>query len=426
MITSGLLVQNRAHFRGFHSQTRAERNNNVLLRPYVDGFDTGVTKVSEPFQIGPNGLPPQVPKQQVIFRNIFGRASSADERLQNVGRPEGTKIPRLGARQTNFYSPGFKTTTSQEIGDGYTMVHTTDYIPNPYAGKVPVAPEVAQEYREVERAASETSERQSVVKNVPGLVSPVETTLSQMDEDKQSLVDELDKMLADNAERETALLLARIHNLETNSPKANSPKAVGDTMEVDDPAKMRKKGPFDLPPIDTNVMNVELPSRPSPPFAGIVPTLPGTPYLLGAIHRDKLANTAAHMGMDVDTPLKKAETVNVVTKKELAAEKRRLKRAEKDAGAEDTGVKDMGFNLANIATKQRGKLKKAADHKLGPVLEPGEVKKPRAPAPLVIGMPPRRNSTNSIKMNSPGAMSGVSAKSAKMKSPGAMSGVSDN
>lgn len=114
MITSGLLVQDRAHFRGFPSSYR--NNPKKVLRPFVDGLDTGVTTISKPFEIQ-NGLPPPVPKGPVSYRSIFGRGTTPDERayfLQNLMTekeyqhsllPRGRKIPSIRNKKAIIQNP---------------------------------------------------------------------------------------------------------------------------------------------------------------------------------------------------------------------------------------------------------------------------------------------------------------------------------
>lgn len=78
LITSGLVVQNRASFRGFPSNR--SRVTTVERPGYNDGFNPGNSNTSKKY---PDEIikPGVVFPSQVAYRNIFGKGTTADERL---------------------------------------------------------------------------------------------------------------------------------------------------------------------------------------------------------------------------------------------------------------------------------------------------------------------------------------------------------
>ena len=75
LITSGLVVQNRASFRGFPSNRERAR---TVDRPGNNGQDNFNTSKKYPEEIIKPGV---VFPSQVAYRNIFGKSTTADERL---------------------------------------------------------------------------------------------------------------------------------------------------------------------------------------------------------------------------------------------------------------------------------------------------------------------------------------------------------
>jgi len=318
MITSGLLVQNRAHFRGYPSR---HEKDNVLMRPYVDGFDKGITKVSDPFQIGPNGLPPAVPKNRVNFRDVFGRSSTADERAQNVGKMERRSIPRLGGRRTNFYSQNFNNISENDM--------SFPPFNNPYVGGD------RNEYRD-NVVSSEISSTQT----------PTTTdsdSIMKMEIDKaRQYQSSLHRALSGGSptSRENDMLTARIHNLGVfTSPTG---------MTVD------KKGMFDIPDVDPNAIHVDLPS----PIVlkGVTPPPPPPPPVMNFIQQDKLANTLKKTGKKVATESDRIVHDNGVTKDAIMHGLKNLKRMEVDPAVPKR--KGAMTELAEAAAAGRGSLKK--------------------------------------------------------------------
>lgn len=264
MITSGLLVQNRAHFRGFPSSYR--QDNDVYARPYVDGFDTGIVRVSEPFKIE-NGLPPVIPPSTVNYRNIFGRGSTADEREFYLNR--GMTMKQAAASQMKA-GRGLRRAKNQKTGTYFTNAFDDTLIEqNGYKSS----------YKSMSGVSGAFPTIRDIVYGRGMYYNPPEdsstnqeSAQSSISRDSMRMVQEylsaLDKAL--NGSSEASSIVARMNNLGLRSPTsmdvAPTPSNVFKTPSVSTNAMDQDPKTFER---ITVPMSVDIP--PPPPIVNEIP-----------------------------------------------------------------------------------------------------------------------------------------------------------